>query len=618
MAPRRSSRRVPHEPQPEAVAAAAAAVPQHVRDRQRAVAEREAARLARPEQRRTAVLAHADRKKSAVSSTPVGFLAKNTISPHQQTETQEWCGPFSVARQMIARRDEARRLREEEELGENSIHHPLDAVMQELEVEKKRKAHPSMQWKGSLRTAAAGSLYSKRQKRADVLQKGRAVLPLFDLCVKFLVDNFEHVESLGCDMDAQIRTAITNQLVSAQALDEPSFAVIAQIGIEALEVSDCSGMTDDVLSSRLRELIPAGLRYLILNQCGRCFTAKTVTAVVDCVDTNNDNNNNLLALSIGGAYSLSDKDAARLVQSTAPSSLEFKACNLVGLMLCESIRDTYCSFTTSKQPIPLLVELSLEDIPLSEETLCALMTKPAALKNIKNLSLRRIEGLNDDVVTKLMEITADSLQGLDLTDNHQLTDAILAGIRYHGVRQLRALVLPGLKLLTASGLEAFFTFVETGGAPPPRLRTLNLGQCDCDAVTDEVLRLATQASAAVTTRGRESSDSQNSLAMALLGTAGMVHLNVQGSGQLTDTAMECLVATSSRSLEELNVSFCPRVTDQGLGYLIDKCGKQLAKIHVWGNAQLSDELWDGNHRANDPSLEIAGVWMKKNTSRTIR
>ena len=48
---------------------------------------------------------------------------------------EEWCGPFSVARQMIAQREEARRLREVEleQRDENAnaaghAHHPLDQI----------------------------------------------------------------------------------------------------------------------------------------------------------------------------------------------------------------------------------------------------------------------------------------------------------------------------------------------------------------------------------------------------------------------------------------------------------------------------------------------------------
>ena len=101
----------------------------HVRDRQRAVAEREAARLARPEQRKRVKLAHADRKKSAVSSTPFG-LHRGSSTVNDEPEAQEWCGPFSVARQVLRQREEAKRKAEEEE--NNAVMHPLDDLINQV------------------------------------------------------------------------------------------------------------------------------------------------------------------------------------------------------------------------------------------------------------------------------------------------------------------------------------------------------------------------------------------------------------------------------------------------------------------------------------------------------
>lgn len=583
------------------------------RERHRAVAEREASRLARPEVRPAAVLPHADRSRSAVSSTPSGVIASAASTT---TVEEEWCGPFSVARRMIADRDEARRVRLEEE--KEDMQHPLDVAMQELDSELKRKAHPAMQWKGSFGGSTGNTngkttnAYSKRQKRASA---SRQVVPtLFDLCVKYVVDNFEHVESLGCTMDADVRTAIANGLVSAQRLDGAAWAVIAEAGVEALPVSDCAGLTEEDVARRLAELLPTGLRYLVLDQCGRCFSHAAVAAIAGASHTN------LFALSIGGAYSLQDADGAVLVQAMCPSSLEFKACNLLGPLTCASIRDAYAT--------KALLELSLEDIPLTEGDLRALVAQPAAFRNLKSLSLRRIDGLNDGVVATMMELSAASLDSLELTENHQLTDGVLAAIRQHHPRRLRSLTLSGAKLLTAAGLEAFFTFVP-GAPPPPVLQALDLSQCHGDAVTDDVLHLATLAA---TTQARapapapaatSTSDPvvppppQPLPAAALLGS-GMVRLNVQGSPRLTDAALEHVAATSARTLQELNVSFCPRLTDQGLGYLVDACGRQLRRVHVWGNAQLTDDFFDGHHRIADPALEMVGVWMKRNTSRTIR
>jgi Leucine Rich repeat len=356
---------------------------------------------------------------------------------------------------------------------------------------------------------------------------------------------------------------------------------------------------------------------LVLDQCGRCFTNATVQALVSTVTNSQSKARSpLLALSIGGAYGLSDDQAATLVDSLAPATLEFKACNLLGAITCRSIAQTFGqaspSFSTLVPAPPRLVELALEDIPCSTNDLQLLTTHTDAWRHIKSLSLRRLDGLTDALAVELVQLTATTLEGLDLTENPQLTDAILEGLRLYDTRRLHSLVLSGLVLLTAVGLEALFTVVE--GAPlPPMLRTLDLGKCAKDAVTDDVIRLATAAA----TQNRDSTESAASpQKQALLG--GLVHLNVQGAALITDIAMESIVNTSSRTLQVLNVSFCTTLTDQGLGYLVDQCGRQLRQIHVWGNAQLSDDFFDGHLRCQDPTLEIVGVWMKNNTSRTIR
>lgn len=133
-------------------------LPRHVQERNRAVAEREASRLARPDRPSTSKpLGHASKQKSAVSSTPFGFDAfaaqkqsrrTTTTTTTAEEENDSWCGPFSVARQMIASREDARRKREEESEEKNSNenggeHHPLDAMLVEAELNKKRKANPS-------------------------------------------------------------------------------------------------------------------------------------------------------------------------------------------------------------------------------------------------------------------------------------------------------------------------------------------------------------------------------------------------------------------------------------------------------------------------------------------
>mmetsp|Transcript_4288 Transcript_4288/g.8929 ORF Transcript_4288/g.8929 Transcript_4288/m.8929 type:complete len:148 (-) Transcript_4288:1798-2241(-) len=73
-----------------------------MRQRNRAVAEREASRLARPDAPLgSMMLGHASKAKSAVMSTPFGqLMGRKASTKREDNISQEWCGPFSVARQV--------------------------------------------------------------------------------------------------------------------------------------------------------------------------------------------------------------------------------------------------------------------------------------------------------------------------------------------------------------------------------------------------------------------------------------------------------------------------------------------------------------------------------------
>jgi hypothetical protein len=499
---------------------------------------------------------------------------------------------------MIAKREEARREREVEmEQSDTHGNHPLDQVMQELESEQKRKAHPSLQWKSRPNVVDGDSIYAKRQKRQDVKIREQKIPSLFQLCTRFLVDNFDCVEALG-NVDSSIRAAIAKELVGANKLDAQAFRSIAETGVEALELVDCSSLTQDELCDCLHDLLPAGLRFLVLDQCGRCFGPKAAKTIV------NAQVKNLFALAIGGAYLLSDADAASLVRalSSTLSSVEFKACPLLGNETTRAISECY-SFNSAFK----LCELTLEDISLNKGSLDTLIAQPAAFQNIQSLSLRFVDGLTDQLVDEILHMSGGTLEALDLSGNNQLTDSILSSIRQN-CSGLRSLSLEGLKHLSSEGLEALFLHVP-GMALPPILRRLNLANCDHEAVSDEVIKLATQA--AVKRQGDADTRVTNML-------GGLVFLNVQGSTGLSDIGLEHLVHACGESLVEINLSFCTTISDKGLGYLVDKCGNQLNMVQVWGNAQLSEEFLDGHRRVEDPTMEVAGAWMKKATSRTIR
>ncbi len=561
-------------------------LPQGMRQRNRAVAEREASRLARPEARKVGTLGHASRHKSAVTSTPSGY----NYATQKEQNNEEWCGPFSVARQMIAKREEARRKRQAEQDEEHKEHHPLDEAMVHLDMEKKRKAQPSLQWKGSV-VDSNSNQYSKRQKRAQEQAKNR-VPSLFHLCVEFLVDNFEHVEALG-DVDSTIRRKICEELVTKKKMDGAAFDVLAEVGIEELALVDCAEVTQDQLAQHLKELLPAGLRFLALQHAGRCFGSKVVKSI-----TSSSPNCELFAVAIGGAYLFKDEDAASLIETTAPtlSSIDFTACPLLSSQFCKALSKNYCSGAKGT-----LLELSLENVNISKEDLLSLAKSSDALRNLKSLKLCQIESVDDEVVLAILDVVDGNLEAIDLSCNHNLTDDALSAIRRCNRNgALRSLQLCELKNLTEAGLEAFFTLEIPGLPPPPMLKKLVLNNCSHEAVTDAVMELATKSSSMNREAVTES--------LSLLG--GLVHVGIHGSS-CTDRTMEALAATSSKTLKELDVSFCPLISDKGFGYLVSKA-YPLSKIHIWGCAQVTDEFLDGHDRVGDSSFEIIGAWMKQN------
>lgn len=562
----------------------------HVRQRQRAVAEREAARLALPERRAKKVLAHSS--KAARTSTPFGTLSKQ----HRDAvfaEDAEWCGPFSVARQMIAAREEAKRKRlEEEELeddndGSQRMHHPLDAIMKEIEHEQKKKSHPSMQWKSNVtKNSTPSNMYAKRQKLTNATRNPTRVPTLAQLCVSFVVDNFDFVESLG-DVDNDVRLAISKELVGRNELDDQAFqALVSVVGhgnddtaedptispapppslpqsvslpvmpstLETLEIVDCAGISHDCMAKTL-EAVGESLRYLLLTNAGRCFGVKSVKALMKEIkdargEIHYTPRAQLQCISITGAYLLKDEDAARLVTANAGTlqSIAFETCPLLGPSFVRSIQALHTHQVPTKgSSNNRLLELALTNMNQFSTEDLQLLTEESSesLKSVRSLTLQNLAGLTDDLVASILAAVGLSLDtGLDLSHNHELTDATLSAIRQFNPR-VKTLVLDGLKGLTAAGLEALFTPL-VGMSPPPKLKVLKVASVHHEAVTDEVMKLV------LATRMAE--EYENDLASVNRSHhTGLVQLDVSGSSLLTDSFLEALAETSIETLEEINV-----------------------------------------------------------------
>lgn len=522
-----------------------------MRERSRAVAEREASRLARPDRpSASSALGHATKGKSAVMSTPFGSMMGRSPMSGRKPDTEqqeEWCGPFSVARQMIAAREEARQLREEKLAESSKEIHPLDDWT-EIALEKKRRLdNPSMNWVSRRQRmndtradddndGIKDNYYASRRRRFSqqkILGNGvnNCVPSLFQICVNYLVDNFESIDSLGM-IDHSIRRALCERLVACGKMNGAAFDLIAELGVETLELVDCAQVTHDQFCEALKVLLPSGLRALMLNHCGRCFGSQAVQVISDV----NKDELNLFTIALGGAYLLKDEDIAKLISAASGtiSSIDLTACPLIGTQFCQALGAHYSSMGGGT-----LLELSLQNIPLTKEALLSLGASSDALKNLKNLKMKEMECVDDEVISIILSsIEYGTLEGIDLSGNTQLTDEILPCIRRcNSSGSLRALLLAGLKNLTAISLEIFFTPIDDL-PPPPMLRKLDLSNCSYDeSVNDAVLTLAAKAASfkrSLTDANNDEAGNPNPESLVGISSLmGLVYVNI-GSSCITD------------------------------------------------------------------------------------
>lgn len=567
----------------------------------RTVASQVGARFARPDDdnSNSAQLPHST--KATVSSTPFGdvsLLSDDRNSSTNNDESEAWCGPFSVARQMINDREAAKRKLEESRRAstEQALgHHPLDQILAKSEKAKVLRENPSQSWKAVVSAddlMIKRNYYAKRRRRYE--NSRTSVKSLFSISRDFIVDNLECVEGLG-DVDSNIRKALSLRIVETNKMDGEALKVIAEPGVEVLEIVDCARISEDVMATTLSTLVDTGLTALNLNYCGRCFCNKGMKAIIDSYERKTGI---LESLSIGGAYNITDVDVGKLLETLSPTlkSIEFKACPQLGMKFSEAVAQ-YNN----------LMELSLEDIPLTKSCLLRLATSKAA-SNLRSLSLVQVDEVDDDIIQSFLKSCGEKLEGLHLKHLRRISDVTLSNIRLHNTKNsLRSLSLSGLAQLTSAGLETLFTGEIEGMPNAPMLRELDLSESKSGTVTDEVITSAAKASSMKYSGSKE----------GVSNLGGLVFLNINGANNCTDKSLEVIAATCYSSLVELDASFCSLISDQGLGFLVSKVRDQFEVLHLWGCAQITDSFLDGHRRVRKGNtdsaepLNIVGTWMKR-------
>ena len=267
------------------------------------VAENRAAHFARADSTTTTVNKSAGTtKKSAAGTTPTGFSSNGVSSQGEQ-----WCGPFTVARNMIAAREAAKKARDE--TIANSTAGKVTICTNEDEYDQHVTA-ARLRWKPFVGTTNAAL------KRSQIA-------PLTDLCVQLLASHFD-------DMEEETLRYVSPELLHKFAAEMakrrkfvPEVATkLAVEGSEELSFPECSFLNDETLVTAFAHISQGHgithvqkLKSLKLMNVGHSFTGDSSSSIYHSyVPEYYPNNifNDALVLTDSIATLVSDKYAADL------------------------------------------------------------------------------------------------------------------------------------------------------------------------------------------------------------------------------------------------------------------------------------------------------------------
>ena len=248
-----------------------------------------------------------------------------------------------------------------------------------------------------------------------------------------------------------------------------------------------------------------------------------------------------------------------------------------------------------------LESLSLKNsVQLDSEALLQL----SHLKNLKRLSLAGCRGASDVIVEMLVDSCGATLEELDLShlpdsgftaEPHtcRISDTSLEAIASK-CANLKRLLLRNCDAITDRGLLVLSESVCL------QLSHLDLSRCK-NLSDDGLLALITKC---------------KSLSHLSLNAAGSVTADDETGLQthgITDKTLVALRDHTTKSLLELDVSWCRGISDEGLGYLVDN-SYNLKTLYLRGCGQITDIFLNGH---SNPTIKIQGRQLQDSTLRVV-
>lgn len=225
----------------------------------------------------------------------------------------------------------------------------------------------------------------------------------------------------------------------------------------------------------------------------------------------------------------------------------FDSANLEALRVTQSPRIDLETVEKLVDSCPTLTELGLSQMGKLDDSFLI----PLAKLKLRYLDLSSpSQSLSDGAVSALLEGLAPTLEHLDLSDNHDLSDDVLPAIAR--CQRLRHLALRNVEL-SEEGVVSFFESLQARG-----LESIDF---------------------------EKGHDLQGEALRALIAHSGstITRLSILG---WRDVDKESLAALATCPLlEELNMGWCRQVTDFVLKDILDGCPK-IKTIRVWGESSM--------------------------------
>lgn len=350
--------------------------------------------------------------------------------PAGPLETQRWPGPFSLAHEMISKRENAKLLREQ-------MISDKDQQLSVQEEGEEEEEDDCDRYLSNLNQSQLEELFSQSN---PTKQHGKyfKVPSLSSLCSELLAKHIDQVEATG-DLSVEAKTELAMYLSKFRKLTSQNLLLVINgtrcqevetdptqsLGMSCLILHDCSSVDEDAMIKAIcnasglfatnltipnpsqisigSEFEPS-LKSLILKNCGHSFTPWMVTRL-----NHYGVLRNLEYLTLAGLYRLSDQSISDFFSGLRhPSS---NSCRLRGVDLSYSMALNSLGVTAIISTCPHLTSLVLDHTHLDQSSLLLLCARQYDIPHLTELSLSGVTSLTDPILAFLLSADSAHLNG---------------------------------------------------------------------------------------------------------------------------------------------------------------------------------------------------------------